>query len=118
MRVDSDGLEETFSRYNEYCRIGEDPECGRPPKWLAAIDTPPYYATELCEPIMNTQGGPKHNARAQVLDKNDKPIPRLYAAGELGSFFFPLYEGAGNIPEALAFGRIAGEHAAGQKPWE
>lgn len=37
---------------------------------------------------------------------------------ELGSFFFPLYESASNIPKALAFGRIAGAHAAGLMPWE
>ncbi len=66
---------------------------------------------------INTQGGPKHNARAQVLNKNDKPIPRLYAAGELGSFFDPLYEGSSNLSEALAFGLIVGEHAAMLTPW-
>ncbi len=116
--VGSDALEETVTRYNEYCRIGQDSDFGRSQEWLVSLETPPYYAAELCEPIINTQGGPKHNARAQVLDQNDKPIPRLYAAGELGSFFFPLYEGASNIPEALAFGRIAGEQLAGLRPWE
>ena len=116
--VDPDSLTETISKYNEYCTIGEDPEFGRAKEWLVPIETPPYYATELCEPIINTQGGPKHNGRAQVLDKSDNPIPRLYAAGELGSFFGPLYQGGSNIPEALAFGRIAGEQAAALTPWE
>ncbi len=117
IEVDPDGLEETVSQYNEYCTIGEDAEFDRAKEWLVPIDTPPYYATELCEPIINTQGGPKHNGRAQVLDRNDKPIPRLYAAGELGSFFFPLYEGGSNLPEAFAFGRIAGENIAALTPW-
>ncbi len=116
--VVSVALEDTVSKYNEYCRICEDSEFGRSKKWLVPLDTPPYYGTELCEPIINTQGGPKHNAQAQVLDKNDEPIPRLYAAGELGSFFAPLYENSSNIPEALAFGIIAGEHAAALMPWE
>ncbi|MFC1989972.1 FAD-dependent oxidoreductase [Chloroflexota bacterium] len=116
--VDSDALEETISKYDECCAIGEDSEFGRSKEWLVPIGTPPYYATELCEPIINTQGGPKHNAQSQVLDKNDKPIPRLYAAGELGSAFFPLYQTCSNIPEALAFGRIAGEHSAALMPWE
>ena len=52
-----------------------------------------------------------------MLERNDNPIPRLYAAGELGSLFFPLYESASNVPEALAFGCIAGEHASGLEPW-
>ena len=118
IEVDSHALEETVRKYNEYCEIGEDSGFGRSREWLVPIDTPPYYATELCEPIINTQGGPKHNARSQVLDRNDKPIPRLYAAGELGSVFFPLYQGGSNVPEALAFGRIAGEHAATLMPWQ
>lgn len=80
--------------------------------------TGPFYATELCEPIINTQGGPKHNAWSQVLDRNDRPIPRLYAAGELGSFFYPLYEGASNVPEAFAFGIIAAEDAVRLSRWD
>ncbi len=116
--VDPGALEETLSKYNGYCTTSEDSEFGRSRDWLAPLETPPYYATELCEAIVNTQGGTKHNGRAQVLDKNDKPIPRLYAVGELGSFFYPLYESASNLPEALAFGRIAGEHAAALTPWE
>jgi succinate dehydrogenase/fumarate reductase flavoprotein subunit len=115
--VDQRALERTVSHYNEYCANGADPEFRRAKDWLVPLSAPPYYATELCEPIINTQGGPKHNARAQVLDHDDRPIPRLYAAGELGSFFFPLYESASNIPEALAFGRIAGAQAAALEPW-
>ncbi len=117
MGVDSSALQETVKEYNGLCMMGTDTGFGRSKEWLVPIDAPPYYGTELCEPLINTQGGPKRNARAQVLDKNDNPIPRLYAAGELGSFFFPLYETTSNVPEALAFGLIAGEHAAGQTPW-
>jgi succinate dehydrogenase/fumarate reductase flavoprotein subunit len=116
--VDSDALAETIRQYNEYCTIGEDPEFSRAKAWLVPLETPPYYATELCQPIINTQGGPKRNAQAQVLDKNDKPIPRLFAAGELGSFFFPLYQGGSNLPEAFAFGIVAGEQAAALTLWE
>jgi succinate dehydrogenase/fumarate reductase flavoprotein subunit len=42
----------------------------------------------------------------------------LYTPGEFGSFFGFLYPGGSNIPEAIAFGRIAGENAAAEKPWE
>ena len=118
MGIDSGAMEAAIGRYNGHCAQGEDHDFGRTKEWLAPLKTPPYYATELCEPIINTHGGPKRNAWAQVLDQNDVPIPRLYAAGELGSFFYPLYEGASNLPEALAFGRIAGEHAAALRPWE
>ena len=68
--------------------------------------------------ILNTQGGPKRNVKAQIVDPDDKPIPRLYSAGELGSMYSFLYNGGGNVGECLAFGRIAGRNAAAEKPWK
>lgn len=118
MGLDPDALQETVDQFNADCAHGHDPRFARSKESLAPLVTPPFYATELCEPIINTQGGPKHNVHAQVLDRKDRPIPRLYAAGELGSFFYPLYESASNVPEALAFGIIAGEHAAQLTRWE
>jgi succinate dehydrogenase/fumarate reductase flavoprotein subunit len=67
--------------------------------------------------LTNTQGGPKRNKYGQVLGPDGRPIPRLYAAGELGSFFGFLYQGGSNYPEAWAFGRIAGQQAASEKPF-
>ena len=67
--------------------------------------------------MVNTQGGPRHNSLAQTLDVDGNPIPRIYSAGELGSFFGHLYQGGSNLPEALVFGMIAGEHAAGLGAW-
>jgi len=117
MGIDPAGLEETVAKYNQYCRNGKDAEFGRGKASLVPIDHPPYYGAELALTLINTQGGPKHNGKAQTLDKEDKPIPRLYTPGELGSFFGFLYPGGSNIPEAIAFGRIAGENAAAEHPW-
>jgi len=117
MDIDAPALEKTISSYNEYCRTGSDIEFGRRKETLFPVKTPPYYAAELALTCTNTQGGPKHNGKAQTLDKDNKPIPRLYTPGEFGSFFGFLYPGGSNIPEAIAFGRIAGEKAAAQKPW-
>ena len=110
-------LEKTLATWNQSCAAGNDSEFGRPAKRMAPIQTPPYYAMELVPAFVNTLGGPRHNHRAQVLDTNRKPIPRLYSAGELGSIFSYHYQGAGNFGECVAFGRIAGEHAAAEKPW-
>lgn len=117
LNVPDDGLAQTINDYNQSCAQNED-EFGRGADWMTPIQTPPFYGCELIVPLINTQGGPKHNAKSQVLDWNDKPIPRLYAAGELGSAFFPYYQASGNLPEALAFGKIAGEQAASLAPWE
>ena len=62
-------------------------------------------------------GGPRRNARGQIVRPDGSPIPRLYSAGELGSIYSYLYQGTGNIGECLAFGRIAGRNAAAEQPW-
>jgi succinate dehydrogenase/fumarate reductase flavoprotein subunit len=116
--IDPASLQTTVSKYNEYCKTGNDVEFRRRPETLFPLLTPPYYAAELALTCTNTQGGPKHNGKAQTLNKDNKPIPRLYTPGELGSFFGFLYPGGSNIPEAISFGRIAGENAAAEKPWE
>lgn len=116
--IDPKGLEETVDRFNAYCKRGSDPDFNRVPDSLAPIQSPPFYGTELGLNIINTLGGPVHNARCQVIGVRNEPIPRLYAAGELGSYFGHLYQGGTNFPEALAFGRIAGKNAAAESPWE
>ena len=118
IKVDRRGLEETIGKFNKYCTSGKDLEFNRSSDSMSPIGTPPYYALELGLVLVNTQGGPKHNKYCQVLDPYDKPIPRLYAAGELGSFFGFLYQPGSNYPEAWAFGRIAGRQAASEKPFK
>jgi len=115
--ADTAALEETIHDFNRDCKDNRDPQFGRTETTLAPLETPPYYAVELALTLVNTQGGPKHNVDCQVLDFNDRAIPRLYAAGELGSFFGFLYQGGSNYPEAWAFGRIAGKKAAAETSW-
>ena len=80
-------------------------------------ETGPYYAIKLYPTLLNTQGGPKKNVNGQVMDVNNNPIPRLYAAGELGSMWGNIYQGACNNAECIVFGRLAGRAAAAEKPW-
>jgi succinate dehydrogenase/fumarate reductase flavoprotein subunit len=108
------GLQETINEYNQDAESGTANAFGRHPKYMTPIEVPPFYGAEMCLSIINTQGGPKHNSRSQALDMDENPIPRLYTAGELGSFFGHLYQGGSNLPEALAFGLIAGEQAAAE----
>ena len=88
------------------------------PVWSAPIDTPPFYALPQYPALLNTQGGPRRNTKAQILDAFGRPIPRLYSAGELGSMWGLIYQGAGNIGECVIFGRIAGRNGAGERPWK
>jgi succinate dehydrogenase/fumarate reductase flavoprotein subunit len=110
-------LEKTITTYNQFCDAGIDSEFARPKENLTKIDQPPYVALKIYPIMYNTQGGPRRNASCQIVDPFNNPIPRLYSAGELGSFWGWMYNGGGNNSECLATGRIAGANAAALKPW-
>jgi succinate dehydrogenase/fumarate reductase flavoprotein subunit len=103
----------TVDRYNSHCRTGIDEDFGRT-DGLQALESPPYYAIRAEPCLLNTQGGPRRDARSRILDVFGDPIPGLFGAGELGSIWSTLYPGSGNVSEALVFGRIAGREAAAQ----
>jgi succinate dehydrogenase/fumarate reductase flavoprotein subunit len=115
--MDARRLEKTVARWNEIVAAREiDADHFRgPDSMFGPIASPPFYAVKVWPLISNTQGGPVHNARQQILDPFGRPISRLYAVGELGSMFGHIYETMGNIAECITSGRIAGKNAAGEK---
>lgn len=115
LKINAEGLQRTVEQVNEVSRTKKDPQFSNTA--LLPIATPPFYGMEMALSLINTMGGPQHNGKGQTLNKEGKPISRLYSVGELGSFFSLCYTGGTNIPEAHSFGRIAGEHAAALKPW-
>ena len=131
INVPAENLVETVNRWNSQINAGADKDFGRPlekkgkvafegreaPVISRPIGDGPYYAAELYPTILNTQGGPRRNKLGQVLDPFGKPIARLYSAGELGSMWGHIYQGATNNSEACVFGRIAGRTVANETPW-
>jgi len=115
--VDPMMLARTVRQYNHAAADHLDTQFGRNGRTLVPLGSGPYYAVEVGLAVVNTQGGPKRNVHCQVLDRQDRAIPRLYAAGELGSFFGALYQVGSNYPEAWAFGQVAGRMAAAEPPW-
>lgn len=103
IELPADGLAGQIADYNGYCETGVDP-LGREADYLHAFGDGPYYAFPLTPCFINTQGGPARNTSCQVLDTNREPIPGLYSAGELGSFYSDLYQGAGNVAECIMTG--------------
>jgi len=82
--------------------------------WANALEKPPYVAYAVTCGITFTFGGLKINPVTQVLDINDRPLPGLYAAGELvGGLFYYNYPGSSGLMAGAVFGRIAGREAAG-----
>jgi succinate dehydrogenase/fumarate reductase flavoprotein subunit len=116
--VDGSVLSATIERWNALCAAGSDTDFGRPPGTMTPITTPPFIVGKVWPTVSNTQGGPVHNARQQVMDTAHRAIPRLYAAGELGSAFGHLYLSGGNVAECFVTGRIAGREVADLVPWE
>ncbi|MDP2719536.1 MAG: FAD-binding protein [Dehalococcoidia bacterium] len=114
-RMEGKRLEKTVAEWNEVVKSGED-DFHRPPGTMMPIESPPFYACPVWPIITNTQGGPVHNVKQQIVDVYKSPIPRLYACGELGSFFAHLYQLGGNIGECVYSGRVAGVNAAAEKP--
>jgi len=110
--IDAAQLASTVDRWNRDCAAGRDTVHGRRPETMVPISQPPYYYAELWPVVINTQGGPVHDAAQRVLDPFGEPIPRLYSAGELGSVFGHVYMAGGNLAECVVGGRNAGRAAA------
>ena len=115
--MDSVELEATLARWNELCASKDDVDFGRPSGTMMKIQRPPFYAGQVWPVVSNTQGGPEHDAQQRIIDVEDNPIPRLYAAGELGSGWGHLYMSGGNLAECLVTGQIAGKQAAALESW-
>lgn len=112
-------LQATIDAYNGYCEAGNDPDFGRPAENLLPVATAPFYAWPIYPGGCSTLGGPKKNENAQVLDLDDNPIPRLYAAGCFGNFAAHTYGiSGGNNAENMVWGRIGARHASALTPWD
>lgn len=116
MNVNVDKLRNTIKDFNHFADIKREYAFNRDADTLTAFDDGPYYALAMVQGLLNTQGGPVHNSKAEVIDNDNNVIPHLYAAGELGSLMGRQYNGGSNLAENLIFGKIAGENAASVKP--
>jgi succinate dehydrogenase/fumarate reductase flavoprotein subunit len=111
-KMDSAALAQAIEKWNASCAAGRDPDFEREPATMGPVSEPPFYAIPLYPGGPNTKGGLRADAQRRVLDWDDRPIPRLYAVGEICSVFQFVYQGGGNLAEGIAFGRIAGRNAA------
>ena len=126
-------LQETIARFNRFAETGKDldfhrgeapiesamfgarrPGNDKPNALMYPIaPTGPYYAVMLAGGTLDTKGGPKINAKAQVVDAGEKPIPGLYGAGNcIASPAAQAYwAGGGTLGPAMTFGAIAAKNA-------
>jgi fumarate reductase flavoprotein subunit len=113
-----DVLEKTISAYNACCDRGHDDLFAKDPKFLRPVRKPKFYAFKLLPGGYGTIGGIKINERAEAMDREDEPIPGLYAAGDCANgthtYDYPLVYilWGSTLSFAINSGRIAGENAA------
>lgn len=113
LQVNPKTLKTTIKDFNRFAKKNYDAAFHRDGKTLTAFnDDGPYFALAMVQGLLNTQGGPVHNSKSEVLDPDGNVIPHLYSAGELGSLMGRKYNGGSNLAEDLIFGKIAGENAA------
>lgn len=122
--IDPSRLEKTVREFNAAVRDGEFNPAIKddkgttgitPPKsnWAQPLDSPPLLAFKVTCGITFTFGGLRIDRDARVLDRSSRPIPGLYAAGELaGGLFYHNYPGGSGLTSGMVFGRRAGDHAA------
>jgi tricarballylate dehydrogenase len=81
--------------------------------WAQAIDKGPFVCYPVTGGITFSFGGLKIDNEGRVLDTGWRPIPGLYAAGEMvGNLFHDNYPAGAGLVSGAVFGRIAGRSAA------
>lgn len=85
--VDATGLKATIERYNGFVKAGKDEDFGRPVRFMKkTIDTSgPMYLVEQKPRFATSLGSVVVDTSLHVLDKAGRPIPNLYAAGEVAN---------------------------------
>ena len=111
--VDAAGLSKTLQQYNRAIETKDFTSLsvsriGRP-KPLRA----PFCGLKVVPGITFTMGGVSVNGRCEVLDKNEKAIPGLYASGDSIGGLMGGYHGGytGGLMQAVVTGILAGENA-------
>lgn len=115
--MDSAILEQTVETWNSYFEGDSrvDSEFRRDLTTAVPMGDGPYYASPIRSMVYAVVSGLTINGNAQVLDKENKVIDGLYAAGNAaGSMFagtYPRHLPATSVGRAATFGYIAAAHA-------
>ncbi|MCJ1301806.1 hypothetical protein MMC08_004607 [Hypocenomyce scalaris] len=84
----------------------------RKSNWALPIDQAPYVAYAVTNGITFTFGGIKADANARVLNNEGRPMPGLWATGEITGGFHHGYCTGASLMRASVLARIAGQSAA------
>lgn len=128
--IDEKGLEETVTTYNRGASEGRDDQFRRgetsfnryladpdhkPNPTVAPLQQGPFYAVRLEMGDLGTFDGLKTTVPGEVLDREGRVIPGLFAVGnDRASIMGGNYPGAGiTLGPAMTFGWLTGRYLAG-----
>lgn len=110
IHLDPQILHQTVYDWNVAVEQQDDVDFGRTTGMERNISDGPFYAIHVAPAVHYTMGGVAVNHQTQVLNKDDKAIAGLYAAGEVvGGLHGNNRIGGNSIAETVIFGRQAGQ---------
>ena len=109
--VDEKVVQASFDQYHKAFDNKKDDLFGRP-EMLIRMDQAPYFVAEVTPGIHHTMGGVKIDPQAEVLTPEKKPIPGLFAAGEVtGGVHGGNRIGGNAVADIITFGCISANSA-------
>ncbi|KAL4074346.1 Flavocytochrome c [Scleroderma citrinum] len=106
-------LKQTFDKYNAGAKANKDP-FGK--KFFSSGDWAmnDFFHVAIMTPVLHyTMGGLEIDSESRVVGKDGKPIPGLYAAGEVaGGVHGANRLGGSSLLGCVVFGRVSGDTAA------
>ncbi|KAF8906471.1 fumarate reductase [Gymnopilus junonius] len=105
-------LKKTFEDYNQSVRTKKDPFGKKFFQGEWKFDD--IFNVAIMTPVLHyTMGGLEIDAESRVIDKSGKPIPGLFAAGEVaGGVHGANRLGGSSLLGCVVFGRVSGDSAA------
>jgi len=115
--IDPTGLRATLERYEDFVATGIDLDFGKDASFLRPVIGNRLVVMELSPGSAKSFGGAWLDTQARVLDVNGRPIPGLYAAGEVAGMLGTSAVGGGfegSVMACYLTGRTAGRDAAAE----
>ncbi|KAG6857766.1 hypothetical protein H0H87_004182 [Tephrocybe sp. NHM501043] len=110
--LDPSVLKKTFDDYNEIVRTKKDPFGKKFFQGEWSFDD--FFHVAIMTPVLHyTMGGLEIDPESRVLDGSGKPIPGLFAAGEVaGGVHGANRLGGSSLLGCVVFGRVSGDSAS------